>query len=164
MLITASSLHPRLSRVSDRMMTNSIPALDQRVAAQYYLHKSNNPEGYEENRIFQKGRGVALGGVILNGLKARSNPTTPKVLGQYKEVVVQPIPAGKSSDVLEAFLSEARSKRGAENIKTLRSIRLGQQIFHMEFRHQSCIGVKLSTTDAHPFPRNGLEGWSLTFS
>ena len=126
-------------------MTNSIPALDQRVAAQYYLHKSNNPEGYEENRIFQKGRGVALGGVRLNGLKARSNPTTPKVLGQYKEVVVQPIPAGKSSDVLEAFLSEARSKRGAENIKTLRSIRLGQQIFHMNPREASAM-VALAAT------------------
>ena len=115
-------------------MTNSIPALDQLVSVQYYLHGPNTEEGYEENRVFQKGRGVGLGGVILNGLKARSDPATPKVLGQYKEVVVQPIPAGKSSDVLEAFLSEARSKRSAENIKTLRSIRLGQQIFHMNPR------------------------------
>ena len=120
-------------------MTNSIPALDQLVSVQYYLHGPNTEEGYEENRVFQKGRGVGLGGVILNGLKARSDPATPKVLGQYKEVVVQPIPAGKSSDVLEAFLSEARSKRSAENIKTLRRIRLGQQIFHMNPREASAM-------------------------
>ena len=119
-------------------MTNSIPALDQLVSVQYYLHGPNTEEGYEENRVFQKGRGVGLGGAIL---KARSDPATPKVLGQYKEVVVQPIPAGKSSDVLEAFLSEARSKRSAENIKTLRRIRLGQQIFHMNPREASAMAA-----------------------
>ena len=63
-----------------------------------------------ENRNCQKGCGAGIGGVILN------------FPGQYKDVVVQPNPAGKSSDVLEAFLSEARSKRSAENIKTFRCI------------------------------------------
>ena len=46
----------------------SIPFLLQEVV-QYYLHGDDTGEGYVENRMFQKGRGAGIGGMIINGLK-----------------------------------------------------------------------------------------------
>ena len=52
MLITASSLHPRLSRVTDLMMTNSNPALDQLVS-QYYLYGSTPEKAKLRNNLMK---------------------------------------------------------------------------------------------------------------
>ena len=72
-------------------MTTSIPFLLQEVV-QYYLHGDDSGEGYVENRMFQKGRGAGIGGMIINGLKK---------LGKYALKKVVGIASGAASDAIK---------------------------------------------------------------